>query len=308
MRIKCRFVSAAPTGEQYEINSGNHRAVVTEVGATLRRFSVDGRDVVHGFDVTETIKGGRGQNLIPWPNRIRDGRYTFNGITQQLALTEPARHNASHGLARYVPWVLVEQQADTVVNRVRIHPQPGWSGTLDATITHRVSADGLTVTVEATNLSDEELPFGYGAHPYLTVGESSVDEVQLTVPAASYLEVDDRLLPARLSAVDGTVYDLRRSTVLGSANLDTAMTDLTRDSDGRWRIRLTLGDRYAELWGDETFAWTQVFTGGPNRDAGVAVEPMTCGPNAFNAGPTHDDLRVLAPQETFVGQWGITGR
>jgi aldose 1-epimerase len=301
-------VSAAPTGEQYEINSGNHRAVVTEVGATLRRFSVDGRDVVHGFDVTETIKGGRGQNLIPWPNRIRDGRYTFNGVTQQLALTEPARHNASHGLARYVPWVLVEQQADTVVNRVRIHPQPGWSGTLDATITHRVSADGLTVTVEATNLSDEELPFGYGAHPYLTVGESSVDEVALTVPAASYLEVDDRLLPARLSAVDGTVYDLRRSTVLGSANLDTAMTDLTRDSDGRWRIRLTLGDRYAELWGDETFAWTQVFTGGPNRDAGVAVEPMTCGPNAFNAGPTHDDLRVLAPQETFVGQWGITGR
>ncbi|HVD79096.1 MAG TPA: aldose 1-epimerase family protein [Propionibacteriaceae bacterium] len=301
-------MSAAPTGEQYEINSGNHRAVVTEVGATLRRFSVDGRDVVHGFDVTETIKGGRGQNLIPWPNRIRDGRYTFNGITQQLALTEPARHNASHGLARYVPWVLVEQQADTVVNRVRIHPQPGWSGTLDATITHRVSADGLTVTVEATNLSDEELPFGYGAHPYLTVGESSVDEVALTVPAASYLEVDDRLLPARLSAVDGTVYDLRRSTVLGSANLDTAMTDLTRDSDGRWRIRLTLGDRYAELWGDETFAWTQVFTGGPNRDAGVAVEPMTCGPNAFNAGPTHDDLRVLAPQETFVGQWGITGR
>jgi aldose 1-epimerase len=282
--------------------------VVTEVGATLRRFSVDGRDVVHGFDVTETIKGGRGQNLIPWPNRIRDGRYTFNGVTQQLALTEPARHNASHGLARYVPWVLVEQQADTVVNRVRIHPQPGWSGTLDATITHRVSADGLTVTVEATNLSDEELPFGYGAHPYLTVGESSVDEVALTVPAASYLEVDDRLLPARLSAVDGTVYDLRRSTVLGSANLDTAMTDLTRDSDGRWRIRLTLGDRYAELWGDETFAWTQVFTGGPNRDAGVAVEPMTCGPNAFNAGPTHDDLRVLAPQETFVGQWGITGR
>ena len=300
-------MSAAPTGEQYEINSGNHRAVVTEVGATLRRFSVDGRDVVHGFDVTETIKGGRGQNLIPWPNRIRDGRYTFNGVTQQLALTEPARHNASHGLARYVPWVLVEQQADTVVNRVRIHPQPGWSGTLDATITHRVSADGLTVTVEATNLSDEELPFGYGAHPYLTVGESSVDEVALTVPAASYLEVDDRLLPARLSAVDGTVYDLRRSTVLGSANLDTAMTDLTRDSDGRWRIRLTLGDRYAELWGDETFAWTQVFTGGPNRDAGVAVEPMTCGPNAFNAGPTHDDLRVLAPQETFVGQWGITG-
>ena len=308
MTIKCRFVSAVPTGEQYEIVSGQHRAVVAEVGATLRSFTVDGRDVVHGFDVTETIKGGRGQNLIPWPNRIRDGRYTFNGVTQQLALTEPARHNASHGLARYVPWVLVEQQSDTVVNRVRIHPQPGWPGTLEATITHRVGEEGLMVTVEATNLGDNDLPFGYGAHPYLTVGESSVDEVALTVPAASYLEVDDRLLPAKVSPVDGTVYDLRDSTVLGSANLDTAMTDLARESDGRWRIRLTRGDRYAELWGDESFVWTQVFTGGPNRDWGVAVEPMTCGPDAFNEGPTHDDLRVLAPNETYVGQWGITGK
>jgi len=307
MTIKCRFVSAAPTGEQYEIASGHHRAVVTEVGATLRSFTVDGRDVVHGFDVTETIKGGRGQNLIPWPNRIRDGRYSFNGVTQQLALTEPARHNASHGLARYVPWVLVERQANTVVNRVRIHPQPGWPGTLEGTITHRVGEEGLMVTVEATNLGDNELPFGYGAHPYLTVGESSVDEVALTVPAASYLEVDDRLLPAKVSPVDGTAYDLRHSTVLGTTNLDTAMTGLDRDSDGRWRIRLARGDRYAELWGDATFVWTQVFTGGPNRDGGVAVEPMTCGPDAFNEGPTHDDMRVLAPGHTFVGQWGISG-
>lgn len=307
MTIKCRFVSAAPTGEQYEISSGKHRAVVAEVGAALRSFTFDGRDVVHGFDAMETIKGGRGQNLIPWPNRIRDGRYTFNGVTEQLALTEPARHNASHGLARYVPWVLVERQTDSVVNRVRIHPQPGWPGTLEATITHRVGEEGLLVTVEATNLGNNELPFGYGAHPYLTVGESSVDEVALTVPAASYLEVDDRLLPAKISPVDGTAYDLRHSTVLGTTNLDTAMTDLDRDSDGRWRIRLARGDRYAELWGDETFVWTQVFTGGPNRDGGVAVEPMTCGPDAFNEGPTHDDMRVLAPGHTFVGQWGISG-
>jgi aldose 1-epimerase len=307
MTIKCRFVSAAPTGEQYEISSGKHRAVVAEVGAALRSFTFDGRDVVHGFDVMETITGGRGQNLIPWPNRIRDGRYTFNGVTQQLALTEPARHNASHGLARYVPWVLVERQTDTVVNRVRIHPQPGWPGTLEATITHRVGDEGLLVTVEALNLGNNELPFGYGAHPYLTVGESSVDEVALTVPAASYLEVDDRLLPAKISPVDGTAYDLRHSTILGTMNLDTAMTDLDRDPDGRWRIRLARGDRYAELWGDETFVWTQVFTGGPNRDGGVAVEPMTCGPDAFNEGPTHDALRVLAPGHTFVGQWGISG-
>ena len=301
-------MTTVPTGEQYEITSGSHRAIVTEVGATLRGFSVDGRDVVRGFAAEQTVSGGRGQNLIPWPNRIRDGRYTFGGITQQLVLSEPARHNATHGLARYVPWVLVAKNADAVSNRIRIYPQPGWPGTLEALITHQVSEDGLTVTVEATNVGTTDLPFGYGAHPYLTVGETSVDEVRLTVPAASYLEVDDRLLPVAVSPVDDTIYDLRRGTVLGSVSLDTAMTDLARDPDGRWRVSVELGERYAELWGDETMRWMQIFTGGPNRDWSIAVEPMTCGPDAFNPGPTHGDMKVLTPGETFVGQWGISGR
>jgi aldose 1-epimerase len=301
-------VNTAPTGEQYEIIFGTQRAVVTEVGATLRSFSVDGRDVVRGFDVAEPSSAGRGQNLIPWPNRIRDGRYVFNGVSQQLALSEPDRHNAIHGLVTYVPWVLIDKQADAVTNRVRIYPQHGWPGTLEATITHRISAQGLTVRVEATNIGTEDLPFGYGAHPYLTVGESTVDDLALSVPAASYLEVDDRLLPVRISSVAGTAYDLRGGPVLGSVNLDTALTDLHRGSDGRWRVVLVLGERSVELWGDEAMHWVQVFTGGPSRQSSIAVEPMTCGPDAFNLGPTHHHLRVLGAGETFVGEWGISNR
>ncbi len=301
-------MSISPTGEQYVISSGAQRAVITEVGATLRRYSVDGRDLVHGFGVNEVVKGGRGQNLIPWPNRIRDGHYVFEGQEQQLALSEPSRHNASHGLARHVPWVLVEHQADRVVNRVRIYPQSGWPGTLEAVLTYRVGDDGLTATVMATNIGGTAVPFGYAAHPYLTVGEATVDEVDLEVPAASYLRVDERLLPVSLLRVDGTDNDLRSGPTLGSRNLDVAMTDLARDSDGRWHASLTLGERRTELWGDQSMRWVQVFTGGPYRDWSVAVEPMTCGPDAFNAGPTHDDLLVLEPGETFSGSWGISGR
>ena len=301
-------MSISPTGEQYEISHGAHRAVITEVGANLRSYSVDGRDLVHGFAADEVVKGGRGQNLIPWPNRIRDGHYVFGGFEQQLALSEPARHNASHGLARHVPWVLVEREPHRIVSRVRIYPQPGWPGTLEAVITHQVGDDGLSVTVASTNVGDTALPFGYAAHPYLTVGEAEVDEVAVQVPASSYLRVDERLLPVSLVPVDGTDEDLRSGPTLGSRNLDVAMTDLARDPDGRWRASLTLGERYAELWGDESMRWVQVFTGGPYRDWSVAIEPMTCGPDAFNAGPTHDDMLVLEPGEVFDGSWGISGR
>ena len=157
--------------------------------------------MVRGFAEHEAIKGGRGQNLLPWPNRIRDGSYTFAGQTQQLALSEPARHNASHGLVRYVPWVLVDHHPDSVSQPGADLPAARLAGLARG---HRSptrwTGDGLTATVQATNIGDRDMPFGYAAHPYLTVGEETVDEVELTVPAGSYLEVDDRLLPVRVSA------------------------------------------------------------------------------------------------------------
>jgi aldose 1-epimerase len=297
-----------PTGEQYEIVSGEHRAVVTEVGATLRSYTVDGRAVVRGFEAAEVVAKGRGQQLLPWPNRIRDGRYTFEGTEQQLSLSEPTRHNAIHGLVRHVAWTLVEQTEDSVTQEVRVYPESGWPGILEARVIHAVSERGLQVTVRAANIGDTPVPFGYAAHPYLTVGEDTVDEVSITLPAASYLEVDDRLLPVRLAPVEGTPYDLRDGSPLGGRNLDTAFTDLQRDEDGRWRVKLALGERSAELWGDTTMTWIQVFTGEHLRDISLAVEPMTCGPDAFNEGLTHDDVIVLAPGKTYSGRWGIVGR
>ena len=297
-----------PTGEQYEIVSGDHRAAVTEVGATRRSYTVEGRHVVRGFEADEVVHKGRGQQLLPWPNRIRDGVYTFGGEEQQLSLSEPDRHNAIHGLARHVVWSLTEQTEDSVTQQVRIYPQTGWPGIVEATLTHAVSERGLGVTVKVTNIGAVDVPFGYAAHPYLTVGEETVDEVAVTVPANSYLEVDDRLLPVRISPVEGTDSDLRSGAPLGTTNLDTAYTDLVRDEDGRWRVKLALGDRYAELWGDATMSWIQVFTGEQYRTLSLAVEPMTCGPDAYNEGPTHEDLIVLAPGKSYTGRWGITGR
>ncbi|GAA2103310.1 aldose 1-epimerase family protein [Microlunatus panaciterrae] len=295
-----------PTGEQYEIRSGNKVAVVTEVGATLRSFTVDGHEVVRGFSENEMVHMGRGQQLLPWPNRIRDGVYTFAGEQHQLALSEPERHNAIHGLVRWVPWTLVSRSESSVTQQVRVYPQQGWPGIVEATITHSVDEAGLRVDVQASNLGTEPTPFGYAAHPYLTAGESTVDELAVRLPADRYLEVDERLLPIAIHPVDGTVFDLRAGDPLGQLNLDTAFTGLQAD-DGRWRVTLSLGQRTTTLWADEAYTWLQVFTGGDSRQMSVAVEPMTCGPDAFNEGPTADGVIVLAPGQSFAASWGIQG-
>ncbi|MBA8795421.1 aldose 1-epimerase [Friedmanniella endophytica] len=293
-----------PTGVQYEISGGGYRAVVTELGATLRLLQYEGRDLIHGFGPDETIGGGRGQQLIPWPNRIRDGRYTFDGTTQQLPLAEPDRQNAMHGLVRWTGWRLVSHEPSSVTLQVTVFPQKGWPTVLDCTLSYRLSAGGLEVDVEARNVGAHRAPFGYGAHPYLTAGEADVSELELVVPAARRLRVDDRMLPVELVEVDDAD-GFRTPRRVGDTDLDTAFTGLDRGPDGRWRVSITGGDRRTTLWADENHRWTQVFTGNADRTGGLAVEPMTCGPDAFNDGPTSDGLVVLEPGAACRGRWGI---
>lgn len=298
-----------PTGEQYEISAGGYRAVVTEVGATLRVLQTGGQDMVAGFAAEDRVEGGRGQQLMPWPNRIRDGRYTFDGREQQLPINEVERGTALHGLVRWVPWQLVEHTGDTVTQQVLVYPQQGWDGTVRCTISHRVSERGLTVLIGCENVGDTAVPFGYAAHPYFTLGQDSVDEIVISAPASSYLEVDDRLLPVAVRPVDGLPEDLRTEAPLGTRNFDTAFTDLALDQEFQaWRIRLSRGDRETYLWGDSQHRWIQIYTGADRRDLGLAVEPMTCGPDAFNTEATSTGLIVLQPGETYQGSWGVYGR
>ena len=299
----------APSGEQLEIRYGDQLAVVTEVGATIRHYSVAGRDVLDGFDVGEVAGGGRGNHLVPWPNRIRDGRYTHDGKQQQLALTEPANRNAIHGLGRWANWRAVQREASRVTMELVIHPQPGWPAVLETSVVVELGDGGLVVTTTAHNDGPVSAPYGAGAHPYLTVGGPTVDTAVLTLPAATHLRPDDRGIPVGASPVEGTPYDFRTPRVIGDIVLDTAYRDVQRDDDGLWRVRLQDADGMtgATLWADASYGWIQVFTGDTLPPAkarrGLAVEPMTCGPDAFNTG---EGLVVLEPGDGHRGRWGIT--
>jgi aldose 1-epimerase len=299
-----------PTGAQFEITHGNQRAVVTEVGATLRAYEAGGAPVIDGFGVEELSSAGRGQVLAPWPNRLEDGRYSYGGIDGAAALDEPEHGNAIHGLLRWRSWTLADRADDAVMMRCVLHPQPGYPWVLDVGVRYSLGSDGLTVEADATNHSAEPAPFGIGFHPYVTVGTERIDDAHLTVPAGEHLAADDRGLPTGRHAVIGSELDFLAPRQLGATQLDTAFTTLVRDDGGRAVAVLETPDqgRAVRVWVDKAFRYLMVYTGdtlepASRRRGGVAIEPMTCPPNAFRTGV---DLIELEPGGSWRGRWGIS--
>jgi aldose 1-epimerase len=295
-----------PSGEQYEIRHGDQVAIVTEVGATLRSYAAGGANVVDGFAVDEISAAGRGQVLAPWPNRLDGGRYSFDGRAGRAAIDEPELGNAIHGLVRWLPWSSVAKTEHTVALRCLLHPQPAYPWRLELEIEYRLSPDGLRVGTNATNASEVPAPFGIGFHPYLTVG-SPVDEATLTLPAARRLQLDERALPVGEEAVDGSAFDFRTARPIGATQLDTCFAGLVRDDDGRWRVRVEAEGSAVELWGSDGFGFVQAYTGDTlepvsRRRQAIAIEPMTCPPNAFVSGR---DVITLAPGVDWFAAWGI---
>jgi aldose 1-epimerase len=305
----------APSGDQFEIAAAGYRAVVTECGAGLRVLEHGGRPLVHGYAEDQMSSAACGQLLMPWPNRIRDGAYSFDGRELQLGLSEPSRGNASHGLVRWAAWTPEEHAASSVSLSYRLMAQSGYPWTVDLHVLYDLSADGLTVTQTATNLSDRPAPYASGAHPYLTAGQGTsadiVDGWELTLPAALRLLSDDRLLPVGEEEVSGTPYDFRVARPLRDIELDHCFGDLERDEDGiaTTLVRDPATGMGAALWVDRHHPWLMVFSADdgwdPPRQA-LAVEPMTAPPDAFRSGR---DLVTLAPagepgDEASVS-WGI---
>jgi aldose 1-epimerase len=298
-----------PSGRQVEIVHGAQRAWVTEVGAGLRSYEIDGREVVDGYGVTEMASGGRGQVLLPWPNRIGDGRYQFQGVDYQLPLSEPAKLNASHGLLRWSNWVLEQPGHDRLHARYLLHPQPGYPFSLRVEIDYQLSETGLRVHVATTNVGDRAAPYGFGQHPYVTVGTDLVDAAVLQVPGGAVIPTDTRGLPTGGPlAVGGTDLDFLRPRLIGPAVLDTCYTDLRRSADGVTSVVLANPDGdTVTVWGDRTVHYVMVFTGDTlapqRRRRGLAIEPMTCPPDAFRSGV---GLLVLEPGQHAATTWGIT--
>ncbi|MFC7495888.1 MULTISPECIES: aldose 1-epimerase family protein [unclassified Nocardioides] len=294
----------ATAGLPLSLSHGPYEAEVVAVGACLRTLTRDGLDLVAGTPEGQICANFRGAVLMPWPNRVGDGAYEFGGAHHQLALSEPNRRNALHGLAHWVSWTVSEQTAERVVLRHELAAQVGYPWSLDLEVEYALGDDGLTTRLTATNVGDAAAPYGTGMHPYLTVGRR-IDECALTLPADTWCEMDDRGLPSSTQPVDGTAYDFREPRRIGDLVLDhpfggvpAGSTAVLADPDSGREVRLTVGEGYG---------WLHLFTGDPlpwgAREA-LAVEPTTAPPDAFRSGL---DLVVLEPGATHTVSCTITG-
>ncbi|MGA1827820.1 aldose 1-epimerase family protein [Microbacterium sp.] len=305
------------SGTQHALRAGAYEAVIASVGASLRSLTCNGRDLTLPFDADEVRPSYRGATLAPWPNRIMDGTYTFGGVERQVALTEPARGHALHGLAAWLDYDAIDKGSSHVTLSAAIVPQTGYPWRIVIETTFSLDADGLTQTVTATNESPDAAPWGTASHPYLVAGEGQVDDWTLDLPADEVLAVTPgRLSPIALRPVeadDPARFDFREARQIGTVEIDHAYTALRRDEDGRAIVRVAdAAGAGVEMAWDAACPWVQVYTsdkgvGKPGHRTALAVEPMTCAPDAFNADRYDYDagLIVLEPGASASASWRI---
>ena len=290
--MKPTAVKAAASASlaEYEIAGFGYRAVITEVGACLRSLEYEGRALIVGFDRDEGMVAFRGALCTPWPNRIADGAYVVQGVTYQLAVNEPGRNCALHGLVFSSSWRVRSQEPGAVTLGMTLAGAPGYPFRLDLQALYEITAQGLSTQVTATNAGTGIAPYGVCPHPYLRAGDSPLSEWSLALPAQEVLEVsEDRLLPLHLRPVSNGPFDFRQARQLGQIEIDHAFTGIVRDTAGSATVELRepSGHGVTMTFGTE-LPWLQIHTAdlpAPGRTRlGLAVEPMTCPPDAFNSG------------------------
>lgn len=299
-------MTIAPSGEQFEVAYGNQRATIVEVGGGLREYVVADRAVLDPYPLDAMCDGAHGAVLVPWPNRLADGHYRFDGVDHQVALTEPNKANAIHGLLRWRSWRASERTSCRVVMATRLHPMMGYPFCLDVAVAYELGDAGLVVATTATNVGTSSCPYGCGQHPYLSPGTGPIDACTLEFDARTRITTDERQLPAGAEPVAGTRFDFSQGRAIGEQKVDFAFTDLARDAAGRAWVRLSCPDgHHVELWVDEHYPIVEIYTGDTlepgRRRRGLGTEPMTCPPNAFQSG---EGLSRLEPGQSLTTRWG----
>ena len=301
-----------------QISAGNYTATIDPHGAGLATLLYDGKPLVAGYQHARPFTAGA--LLMPWPNRTGDGIFSHHGTIHRLACNEADRNNALHGFAAEATWHVTEHSHSAVTLQWQGPARTEWPWPLHYSITWALADDGLsaklTVTNTSTNTGTETAhpstassPFGLGWHPYLSALGAPLDECTLSMAAATNLPLDpERLLPAgpEIPATE-IVGKQQRMTGIELDHCFRLEAPQTSSDHAAHQIELRNAEGHgAVLWADEHFGWCQVYTSpesAPTIGRAVAVEPMTCPPNALRSG---ESLLQLASASATTFRFGIS--
>ena len=243
--------------------------------------------------------------LFPFPNRLDNGRYEFDGVEYQFPINEPEKRNNLHGFAFDQGFFLenTEVSPDLVKTSLKFvydglldfYPFPS-SVEMHFEVKEQV---GLEVCALVKNLGSKPMPVGFGWHPYFSLAEAT-DSLSLKLPPVKRKAMNDRALPTGES---DDFESFSRLAPIGDVFLDDCFELLASQDKASvilWSEKQQFGLDIWQQAGGEQYQYIQVFTH-PQRDR-IAVEPMTCNVNAFQNG---EGLQVLQPGEVFQAKFGV---
>lgn len=271
--------------------TGAEAVIVPDCGAMLTSLKLplqnnDLIEVVAGAKNIEEFNNNaipefRSSVLVPFPNRVNKGKYTFNGIEYQLPINFKSEGNAIHGLVAEVEFNKIKVDQENGVLECTYTCLEGFEGypfAFDLNLIFRIGAAGITLLMSIENKGKEPMPAGLGYHPYFTLGKK-VNCLNLQLPKAEILAHRNLIPTGEKKSFDA----LNNSPELGDLILDDCLELVGEDGENHYTTLLVDSEAQTGLVISQMGgSFLQIYT--PTHRDFIAIEPMTCAPDAFNNG------------------------
>ncbi|MDR2748921.1 MAG: hypothetical protein LBB10_03420 [Bifidobacteriaceae bacterium] len=292
-------------GNNYEIGftdskNRKHKLTLASIGSSIRKYTIDNLDIVVPYNADEMPNYFQGQVLFPWPNRLEDGKYEFEGTSVNADINERDKNNQLHGLSPLYSFDLIDKDENWIKMGLQLPPSRNYPFMIRVEILYTLTDKGLEIKTFAKNEGEKNAPFALGWHPWFSP-RGSLDSCSLHFKAESYIYSDSRLLPAKEGEVP-TTFDFSTEKSLQDISLDDAFANVAEN-----KVSFKAADGHiTTIQADENYKAFQIcsadFAEGADHRFGLAIEPMTAWANAFQ---THKNLIIIKPGQTINNSWRI---
>jgi len=246
----------------------------------------------------------KGAFLIPYPNRIKDGKYYFESQNYHLPVNLSLENNALHGLLYNKSFIVSDVQEGADKGSITMQYQyndlvNGFPFPFITEVNLSLDKRGFRCNIKVKNSGNTKMPSGVGWHPYFTFGEP-IDEIYLKIPESRKIIVDDRMIPTGDTQKDNSFDQLKK---IGNMQFDAGFMLDDKEYEALTQLYSKNKNATINIWqenGLNKFKYLQVYI--PPRRNSIAVEPMTCNTNAFN---NNGGLIILEPGENYNASFGV---